>query len=299
MFIIFIFLILFNSALFSYDNSDSLKFLLLPVNASSLGSGGISATGSVGNEYFNPAMMIEAKNKMLELSYLKWVENINLGYIGFVYPEELKGMTFGGGVTYLNTEDIPSYDEEGEFLGNSSVSNWLAGFSFSKKIVDNDLFKSAFGFGFKVLSVNLMGETGNGVGFNSGFYFSFRSRIILGLSVRNSGSGIKLNDKVNDLPQVVSGVLSYKGDSFSLYIGKDDEILKTGVEFSLTDQISLRGGYRSLTDLGSGAGITLGIGFKESISQSYLYNILAYFDYALCSFGDLGFVHIFSLGIKF
>jgi len=297
--LILIFLLLFNLGLFSYENEDSFKFLLFPLNASSLGVGGGITYGNVGNEYLNPAMIIENKDKMVEFSFLKWFENINLNYLGFVYPLELKNMSFGGGITYLNTGDVPGYDESGNYLGDMSVSNWIAGFSFSRRLVSGEVFSSSFGLGFRVLSVDLMGETGSGMGLNSGVSISIKRRVFMGVSVKNFGSGVKVNEVVNSLPQVVTGNFCYKGDSLSFYLEKEDDIFKGGVEFALTDQIVLRGGYRNLPDLGKTAGITLGIGFRESVSHFYLQNILAHFDYALSSFGELGFVHSFSLGIKF
>jgi len=71
-----------------------------------------------------------------------------------------------------------------------------------------------------------------------------------------------------------------------------------GIDYQISDIFYLRGGYKDLPDLKEGAGISLGLGFREK-TKFYLGGLLSYFNYGIASYGELGFVHSFSLGMAF
>ena len=75
----------------------------------------------------------------------------------------------------------------------------------------------------------------------------------------------------------------------------NSESLNVGLEYTLFDVISLRGGYKSLFLDNSEEGLTFGIGLKYDLTPT----LGLVFDYAYQEFGILDYTQQFAFGIKF
>ncbi|HLD30383.1 MAG TPA: PorV/PorQ family protein [bacterium] len=296
MMIIFLILCGFFSGLYAFDDSSSGRFLLLPPNAYALSMGeAMTSLSDSSSEFTNPALMVEQEGNYLELSYMKWFEDISYSNLSFVYPIKGKKRAMGIGANYLGVPNIEAYDENGEPLGMTRVNNWTGGFSVSQR-VSNVL---SAGVGFRIISLDLAGEKGSGMCFNTGLSLKPSKPLRLAVVFRNLGPDLKIGEILNPLPSVTEYGASYQITDFVMSLDYDsDSKLGLGLDYQISDIFYLRGGYRDLPDLKEGAGISLGLGFREK-SKFYLGGLLSYFNYGIAAYGELGFVHSFSLGIAF
>ena len=288
-------LILFVSCLSAGDTSATAQFLLLPPNSYSLALGeAVTAVPSVGSEQTNPALLVEKQEIQMELSYMKWLEGVTHTTLGFVYPLADKDRAVGIGVNYLNSGDVGSYDEEGTLTGSVNMANWSAGFSFAQRIFS----PLSFGFGIRTLSLDMADEKGTGIALNAGLMLKPFKSLTLAAVRRNMGPDMRVGDVLNPLPEVSRVGISYQSKELLVAVDYDTvEGSSFGIDYRITEILSVRGGYKNLDDLKEGAGLSLGLGFNDIGSR--MEQILSYFNYAMTSYGELGFVHSFSLGIKF
>ena len=294
--IILFFIFGFFSALGAFDDTSSARFLLFPPNAYNLSMGGATtALPDSSSELTNPALLVEKEENYLELSYMRWFENINYSNLSFVYPLKGKKRAIGVGLNYLGVPDIEAYDENGESLGMTRVNNWTGGFSVSQRM--SNIISA--GFGFRIVSLDLAGEKGSGICANTGISLKPSKPLRFAMVFRNIGPELKIGEVLNPLPKITEYGITYQLPDFVMSFDYDsDSKMGFGIDYQISDIFYLRGGYKDLPDLKEGAGISLGLGFREK-TKFYLGGLLSYFNYGIASYGELGFVHSFSLGMAF
>ena len=195
----------------------------------------------------------------------------------------------GGSFLGTWTEDIDSYDESANYLGQFAYYGLAAGLSGARRIGDawsagvtakyvRDAFDvySASGLAFDI------GIQGRGV---------LLPRLDAGLSILHLGAKMSYVEKSYDMPRTIQGGVSYLlplsaiGSEALLAaevrsILGEDASFQTGIEYRIQQVASLRVGYRSALDTQD---LSYGIGFRNGALSA---------DYAYVPFGeDLGAQH--------
>ncbi|MFD1468336.1 type IX secretion system protein PorQ [Hymenobacter caeli] len=110
-----------------------LSFLDLPPSAQLAAWGGMnpSARSSDPTMLFgNPALLNEAMDRRIALSYVGYVADIKQSTAAYVFNTAKAGR-FGLALTYINYADLPSFDAAGNSLGSFVVNEYTAGVSDS------------------------------------------------------------------------------------------------------------------------------------------------------------------------
>lgn len=197
------------------------------------------------------------------------------------------------GANYLGIKNIERYDDEGDRSRSLSVNNWTTGFSIAQGLGE----KLSLGFGFRFLSLDLADVKGSGLTFNTGVAYKASPALTFGAAMRNYGPKLKSGEMLYPLPSVLRLGASYQSSFITFGVDYDDDgKFYYGLNCKISEILAIRGGYKDIPGSAGGAGISLGIGFYQKMRDlAYL----SYFDYSVVSYGELGFVHGFSLGIKF
>lgn len=267
---------------------------------------GQSFTGVVKNPdgiHFNPAAIMRIDGKEIGTTYSNFFMDTQGGQLQYLAPRN-KYTAWGFGLKYMNmgsmdrTEIDPNWDllETGETFG---AYNLIASASLAKYI--SPIIDA--GGTLKVVYDQIDNLSAAAVAVDLGMiHHPVNQRVKVGLSIRNLGTQVKYytDSKYKEkLPVTVAAGISYqfRPDLFGCFdINKasgENLLAKLGLEYALNPALDLRMGLR--TDAGDqrlgggwgwGSGLSLGAGWKW---RSYRV------DYALSSYGDLGFIHQLSL----
>lgn len=232
--------------------------------------------------YWNPAGLIQIKQRELSATYNLWFQGISQGYISFGFPS--LGGTVGLGVNYVDMGDIEGRDEQGNPTGDFGASDvhLFAGYA--------DKFKNiSWGITVGWLKDTIDKDTKTTFLGNIGLLYPLTERFTLGVVAQNIGT--KLGN--DPLPFTFKVGAASKLETLTLAVDiakpQDDEIYYClGAEWWLRNLLALRVGYKTNQDIG--IAITAGIGLK--ISKTSI-------DYAYVPYGDLGSTHRISLVIRF
>jgi hypothetical protein len=270
--------------------------------------------------FFNPAGMADMPSFIdVTGSTNKWIADItHTTFSAAIKPADGDYGVFGFSVQYVNYGDFygtvvnkaspQGYDDTGIF----SLNAFAAGIGYAKQLTDR------FSVGGQIKYVHQdLGESITPLVINSDtakqntsnelsplvfdFGTQFRTGIkslVFGMSVRNFSTEVKYAQEGFQAPLAFTLGISMNAMDFfgelpfeqALYIGLDashyrdhPEQVKVGLEYQLLSMISLRGGYSSSNDEGSGFSFGLGItkfGFT--------------FDYAYTPFGVFNNVQRFT-----
>jgi long-subunit fatty acid transport protein len=294
---------LFSSTVFAIDinskaGTTGFNFLKIGVGARpiAMGEAFVASAGDINSLYWNPAGIAQLQDKEITFSYNSWLESINYGSLGTVYPFNKRA--FGVSVVYLNTGKIDGYDKNNTPTDSFTASDLAIGISYAQE------FNKKFFTGgtFKVIQEKLEKESAVAYTTDIGAIYFISENILLGAEIQNIGTGIKFVKEIAPPPVGFKLGCEMKLFDKKLNIHLDlnkpvDYNLKLhlGVEYWLIkDIIAFRAGYRyqfgSSNDYNGLANISAGVGFR-------------YFpvtiDYAFVPYGDLGNTHRISLNIKF
>ncbi|MEA1965493.1 MAG: PorV/PorQ family protein [Candidatus Aerophobetes bacterium] len=234
--------------------------------------------------YWNPAGLVQLKDKQLLVSYNSWFAGIKRGYISFTLPlSEEEGV--GVGTNYLDMGTLEGRDEEGNPTEPFGASDFQLSVGYAKRFSD----KFMAGLSGGILKDTIAGNEKNTYSVNAGILFFIKKSLSLGLSVQNigpklSGGSLPLNFKLG---------VAKKTESLTLTadISKPTDnrmYFSIGGDWSIRENLFLRVGYKSNRDIASG--ITIGIGLKRKKIG---------LDYAYLPYGDLGNTHRVSLIMRF
>jgi hypothetical protein len=302
-----------------------MQFLTVPVNARAAALAGALTAKEASSIalFYNPATMAMMQDKMhLSFSQNKWIAEID--YNQATFAAQPFGSTFGVigfsflAVDYGDIQETIRYDNEKGYLdiGTFSPTAWSFGIGYAKSLT------SMFSVGTQVKIVSqdlgastMMVESGDGgesyqkqdntldaLAFDFGIVYrtGFRS-LIFAMDVRNFSKDFVYEREEFQLPLVfqvglamdMMDILPMDSDMHGLLLSVDashprsySEQMKIGLEYTLLNTLSLRGGYRFPTDepeinFGFGVNTKLGgIGFG--------------FDYSYSDFGLFGDVQRFG-----
>jgi len=233
--------------------------------------------------YWNPAGLVQLKDKQLLVSYNSWFAGIRRGYISFTLPLS-KGESAGAGMNYLDMGTLEGRDEEGNPTSDFGASDFQLTIGYAKKFSD----KFTAGLSGGILQDTIAGDKKNTYSVNAGVLFLPEESFSLGLSVQNIGP--KLSGDNLPLTLKLGAAKKIKSLTLAADISKpaDNEMyFSIGGEWGIRKDLFLRVGYKSNQDIASG--ITIGAGLKwREIGL----------DYAYVPYGELGDTHRISIVMK-
>ncbi len=326
------------SAVFAQGNSDkngttAAQFLKIGVGARPMAMGGAFAAQAddAFSMYWNPAGITKVNRVTLSGVQTNWFADVEHQFLGIVLPVDASSSIGFYGI-FLNMDpiQITTIDDPhgtGEFY---EASDLAIGVTYARRPVE---FLS-LGISAKFIHQQIHNETASTFAFDVGSILDIPWHgMKLGMNFSNFGGRLKLNGRdlikefdlnpdntLNtgvetrlatqgwDLPvnfrvgistDLVGGDAAFVQNetnriTFSMdgnHPGDAAEYLNFGLEYSFNEILQLRGGYRANRDLEKffyGVGLNIPTGGTSSFT----------FDYALASYGELDYVHIFAGSIS-
>ncbi len=240
---------------------------------------------------WNPAGLVNLKEKECYFMHADWLKEMNYGFIGYAQPLA-NNRTLGLGMMYLGSGNIEKLDAngitEGSFEAKDMIFTLAYGWNLSEGL--------SLGASIKALSLKIDDEKANSFAGDIGFLSKTPiENLFIGGTLQNLGSKVKFIKEGDKLPLNIKLGTAYKAMDGKLILLLDmnkpvdnDLSLNLGTEYCLTPTLKVRGGYNSRLDAGSG--ITGGIGFTIRPFQ---------LDYAYVPYGDLGKTHRYCLLVRF
>ncbi len=272
---------------------------------------GQAQTGLVRNPdgiYFNPAALLNIPSPEIGTTYSNYFLDSQGGQLQYMLPRS-KYLAWGFGLKYLNmgsmdrTEADPQSNDlidTGETFGaynliaSASVAKYMnpmLDFGATAKLIYDQIDdKSAAA---AVIDLGLMHHPTN-------------KKVKVGVSLRNLGLQVKYytDSKYKEsLPFTAAAGIGYEFNprlQGSLDLNKatgENIVAKLGLEYALYPTLDLRMGLRSDAgdqNIGGGLGWTSGL----SLGAGWVWRNYR-MDYALSSYGDLGFINQLSLNYEF
>jgi len=273
-------------------------FLRMPVGsrAQAMGDAYTAVAASANGIHYNPAGMGFGLSRELMLFHSKWIQDISLENITFLYPFNSR-WSIGSSVSFLHMPQLTRYEIDlltGGPLENGTFSIYdlvfLAGIGF--RITDH----IALGTNLKFFEERIESISARGFAFDVGFLTRLpHSGISFGFSVQNLGAPVKYVAQEESLPLTYRAGLAFQFSDLALIAfdvsktaGQKIQYLP-GLEISLANSFYLRGGYRMANYEGSG--ITAGFGLRLIDNHQLNYTYIPY--------GDLGDSHRGELILSF
>lgn len=293
------------------DNAGTNGFNFLKIHYSARATGMGSAYAGLADDadgvFYNPAALIQITRKEFSTTYMNYFEGYNGGSFSVVYPYK-DNLKFSFFTEFLTTSDIDktTVDALGNYSGKNGTfgsSDLVLGFGFGYVLKDN----INIGINTKFVSETIDTYSASALAFDLAIlHQTTNDKVKVGIAIRNIGTQLSYysDSKYSEgLPTVIDVGFCYrfkKNLLFTLDVIRPlnyDFYGTLGAEYILYKVFALRAGYNSNSsdwkfggDLEFLSGISLGFGVKKSRYK---------FDYALSSYGDLGYINQLSLGFIF
>jgi hypothetical protein len=201
----------------------------------------------------------------------------------------------GAGVLYLQTGEIPGYDEEGEQTEDYDAKELALSFSFAQRLS----LRNHFGMTVKWISSKIEKESAYTFSVDVGEIY--RPKRLKGFSfsvcVQNIGPKMKFIREEDDLPLTLRIGTAYRLMDGDAQVALDFVKLRDydwkvclGTEWWITKSFAIRAGYNSQIFSDLGIGITLGAELSVSTFS---------FCYAYIPYNELGNTHRLSFSTHF
>ena len=282
-------------------------FLKMGLGARPAAMGGafVAISDDINATYWNPAGLCQILSVEINATYIHWFEDIKNTFVGYCLPLRENRAAIGASCNYLRIESIDGRDEWGESTGEKTVWNLALPITYSSKLNE----KLFLGSNLKLISQDYVAAKGNGIAVDLGLLFNPLSFLSLGLNFQNMGPKTKIGDKEELLPFNIKSGIAYRDNVCAIGLDLDNPVddnvkIHLGSEYWIKEMVALRAGYEDVGNLGEASGLTLGLGFKYDTSQWAWFGELEgerrilVIDYALASYGDFGYTHRFSIGIR-
>lgn len=312
--------------------TSSAAFLKIPVGArgSSMGGAFVSIADDPSALYWNPGGLSRNKKYALIVDHSPWLPGLSFNFFGIVIPSQSFG-TVGISVTALSTAEM-DVTTPANPMGTGEkfdASSMVVGFSYGRSLTD----RFSIGGTFKYINERIFNSTATGMAFDIGtVYDTPLHGLRMGVSVSNFGSkmhmdGEDLNIRVDiapdqlgnnqsvvgrlkterfDLPLIMRLGLSYDAwhtENLRLTLAADGinpsdnaQSVNIGTELSfLNEMFILRGGFNELFLDDAEKGLTVGAGFRTTITNRVEFNA----GYAYQDLSHLSNVNRFTLILLF
>ena len=251
----------------------------------------------------SPAGLSQLSSFEVTLMHTIWFADIFYDYVAAAYPAGEIG-TFGASVVYVNSGDIPKWDEFGQSLGSFTSSDLGINLSYGT-VINNEL---SLGVTIKLFNESIDTEGAFGFAADVGGLYKLPVKDLqAGVNIQNLGPKFGFGEAFL-LPIMIRVGISYTGIRNMMlnldYIQPIETYgtLAFGMEYWYRDIIVLRLGYQfqGMFDLNQYyenyagpkilAGFVIGAGIKIDIYE---------IDYAYKQYGVLESTHRIGLYIKF
>jgi len=278
----------------------SAQFLKLGLGGRAVGMGGafVGLADDVTAIYWNPAGLAGVNATELSFMHLAWLQDISYEYFALVQPIRKRGVV-GFSISYLHMDKLHGRDQQGEPTSDFTASDMAITLAFGRKITGGLLV----GGSIKSIDERIEDRNAYGLAFDFGcLYQTPLEDLFLGAVVQNWGGDVGFVEESFRLPTIFKLGASYRhtlaGNPMNLavdvYSPTDNKTcLHSGMEYIYKNSIAGRIGYKNGSDLADTAGLSFGLGFMTTRTQTYR------IDYAFVPQGVLGNGHTFSLSIRF
>jgi len=297
--------------------------------ATGMGSAFVAVSDDASALFWNPAGIAKTKGVGFMVDHTQWIADIDYNFMALAYnlgDFGVIGMSFTiSDIDEMNVTTVENPEGTGEKFGVTD-----AAFSLAWAIQLTDKF--AIGFNPKFVYQSIWKMTATALAIDMGVqYITPFDGMVLAMCISNFGTRMKLegsstliiydaneNSTGNngnipaylqtdtwDLPLNFRVGVSYepiKMDNNRLLVSVDAlhqsdnyENVNVGAEYTFSDFISLRGGYKSLFLQDSEESFSLGFGLKQLV----IGNVSILLDYAYQDFGRLSDIQKFTVAINF
>ncbi len=305
------------------------QFLKIGVGPRPIGMGGAytASADDINSIYWNPAGLAGIYSREAYFNHVDWISDVKLDYAGVGI--EVPGFgTLGASVSVLSmgsmlVRTVEQPEGTGEYFDAGSL---LIGLTYARNLTE----EFSIGFNAKYINEYIWHESATSFAFDVGtlYRLNFLNEFRIGASISNFGPKMQLAGR--DITQITKAgagdgniintdleldqfelplifrigvaVNAVKNEENRLTVAADavhpndnSEHVNLGMEYSWNEIFFLRGGYKSLFEVGGEQGLTLGVGLYYRVISSVQFKI----DYAYEDFGRLKNVQYFSVGIKF
>lgn len=297
--------------------------------ASAMGGAFVATANDVSSLYWNPAGASRVGTSEAMFTHLSWFADINYNWAGSMLSLEDMGMV-GLSVGYLDYGDLEvttlrEPDGTGEFF---TPHDMYIALTYAYNLTD----RFSVGANLKYINQKIWNTSANGLAVDLGVLFlSDIYGLRIGAAITNFGTDMQLDGKDLYVQHDINGQIYGNNDQILAKLVTDSyplpltfkvglamdvidipdhkltfavdayhpndnaESLNLGMEYTIFDILSLRGGYKSLYLDNSEEGLTLGIGLRYDITPTFG----LVFDYAYQDFGLLDYTQQFAFGIRF
>lgn len=270
---------------------------------------------------FNPAGIADLSGGQLVLSHALWFQDLSFEYFALAMPLSFFKINVKGsfGLSYsllhtpeiLRTELATNFDEQKGLIDLFTPGE--TGFSFASQVLElgaaTEFSKDLdVGIKFKIPRQTIAEDTISGFAFSIGVIATVDSATRAGLVIKNLGGS------VGDAVLPTTFALGFSRRFFEISGPNDDLAFamdtvlpikptdtkpkaRVGIEYNRkmgTKGVSIRAGYRHGYDLGTLAGLTLGLGVGSQFGRGLLK-----LDYAFMPQGELGSISRISMAATF
>ncbi len=308
--IIFILLVFCINLFAINDNAGTKGFAFLKIHYSARAMGMANSFTALANDgdavFFNPAGIVQNKTRHVKTTYMSYIEGLQGGSL--VYSTEYKhGWSIAPFVQFMISDDIPRTIEiNGTYGGQDgtfNTSNIVFGLALAKEV--HEILD--IGFNVKYLNDQLENYSSSAIAVDvSALHQTNNPNIKIGFALRNIGKQLsyytpeKYEEKL-PMTAIIGASYKYHDRGFiNLDICRpfdNDFYGRLGMEYYVNRYFSLRSGldsrlndYKTNESMDFMSGISFGAGFNWN-----QYTV----DYAVSSFGSLGFVNQISLSYSF
>ena len=242
------------ASLKAQESETTCNFLRLPMSAhvSSLGGDNISIPDDDASLLFhNPALISNVTDKSLALSYMNYMEGVNVGGATFVKAWGERA-TWGVQAMYIDYGEMKQTTADNVQIGEVSAKEVMVGATLSYLLTD----RIAGGVSTKLISSHIAGYSALAVGVDLGLnYYDDETLLSVSAVARNLGGQVKaFEDEFEKLPfdlqlgvskQLVGAPLRFSATMTRLNSWDDRFInhLVVGADLVLSQQIFLAAGY--------------------------------------------------------
>jgi hypothetical protein len=260
--------------------------------------------------FYNPAGIYNTTGQEISITYFRHVVDINTGFISYARQIGKFGW-MGAGIVYADYGTMTEIDINENILGSYNSSELALVLSYANRLYGEHL---SFGASLKLFYSALTPKyTSTGLAMDLGLqYYIPEQELTIGASLLNTGRQITTyGDTRESLPIDfkfgVSKVLEHLPLLLSVNFHHiNEERNKTlehlrgftvGGEFTISDAVRLRLGYRNEMRRDLKIGTTIGL---EGFAAGFGVHVRTYrFDYSFTSLGKIGAFHHITLSYAF
>ena len=265
-------------------------FLTLPQGGrpTAMGEAFTGITGDIYCGQWNPAGLADLSSLAMTASLAPTYLDMSYGYLSAALP--FRRNVLGLAISYFNYGDLQGWDQNGLNTATFSASDLGLALLYARSFPG---YKMALGGGLKLLRESIENESAAAVMLDAGATKRIK-RFTLGFSLKNLGSGLKVNSESSGLPITLSlGGTYYFIDlpmvpALSVDVPLDGHpVVSLGAEYALVKYLSLRAGMRTERDQGFVSWLRGGFGVNHKGFG---------IDYAMIPGNELGYTHVVTIG---